>query len=184
MFHLNQDKIFFILSYLPGVYEKSHELCLFNLESAKKEKIYNYPEYYFSLHNIFSNEEFLYSYDPALQIILKFSLYDNAKIDSFNIIQDVDLLHPLNFNDQILLQDVNTSSFYVLNTQENKIDSYMILNSQKTRNTNYLETKGGDLYTAFISIQDNKCFLVNLTEKNTVKEFVKNSIFYFIVKEK
>ena len=169
LFHVNQDKIFFILSYLPGVYEKSHELCLFNLESAKKEEIYNYPEYYFSLHNIFSNEEFLFSYDPALQIVLKFSLYDYAKIDSFNINQDVNLWHPLSINDHILLQDVNTSNFYVLNTEENRIDSYMILNSQKTRNTNYLKIKGGDLYSAFISLQDNKCFLVNLTKKNIVK---------------
>lgn len=186
------DNSLYLLLMLLGVwqegeywkYEARQRLLKLDLNTGQTHTIYDYPiEKAPGAKFIFCNKYYIISYDPNHNIMLRFSVSSGAIIDSFMVTQTDRLRRPYPTDDYFFLQDYKNGTFYKLDPRKKEIEIYMPFSYQRFSGTTYQKMNCGDVYVCGSRTSEGTSLIINLSQKELVREFNSDSTYIMILKE-
>lgn len=165
-------------------YEARQRLSKLDLKTGQIYTIYDYPvEKAPGAKFVFCNKDYIISYDLNRSSMIRFLVSSGALVDSFMVTINNYLTFPYTNGDHIILQDGKNGSFYKLYPEKKKLKLYMQFLYQDFRITTYQETKGGEVYACMAQTSDGTSLIINLSQKEIVREFKSDSLYSMSLKE-
>ncbi len=169
--------------------EIRQRLSKLDLKTGQISTIYDYPvEETPGSKFIFSCSDYIMSYDPNRNFIIRFQVSSQTSIDTIMVNQFY-YYESYSNGDHCIVQNINTGSFYNLYGDRKELELYMQFSFHTSIDrpgiygTTYRRLKGGDVYACIPYTSDEKCFVVNLSQQEVVRKFKRNSIVSIILKK-